>query len=165
MTQRLALFALLLLAGCVSRPAPPPAARPAPPPVPTLPGTGDWRDVPETAGAWTYRRDAAGSSALFGQAGAAPDFTLRCDIAARGISLSRPGVAAALAVTTSYATMRWPAQPAGGGRTVVVLRADDPFLDKIAFSRGRFTIEAPGLPTLVLPAWAEPARVIEDCRG
>lgn len=163
MTKRPAAIALLLLAGCVSRPAPPPAAKPAPPPVPTLPGTGDWRDVPETAGAWAYRRDAAGSSALFGQAGAAPDFILRCDTATRSITLSRPGAAAAMAVTTSYATMRWPASPAGG-RIVVTLRADDPFLDRIAFSRGRFTSEAPGLPTLVLPAWAEPARVIEDCR-
>lgn len=159
-----ALVLLLLAAGCVSRPAPPPAVKPAPPPVATLPGTGDWRDVPETAGGWSYRRDAAGSSALFGQAGAAPDFTLRCDKATRGITLSRPGAAAAMAVTTSYATMRWPAQLAADGRIVVVLRADDPFLDKIAFSRGRFTVEAPGLPTLVLPAWAEPARVIEDCR-
>jgi hypothetical protein len=45
------------------------------------------------------------------------------------------------------------------------LPANDRFLDEIVFSRGRFTVEVPGLPMLVLPAWAEPARVIEDCRG
>ena len=43
--------------------------------------------------------------------------------------------------------------------------ASDPGLDQIAFSRGRITIEQPGQPTLVLPTWAEPVRVIEDCRG
>lgn len=45
------------------------------------------------------------------------------------------------------------------------LPANDRFLDQIVFSRGRFTVEVPGLPVLILPSWAEPARVIEDCRG
>jgi hypothetical protein len=35
----------------------------------------------------------------------------------------------------------------------------------MAFSRGRFMVEAQGMATLVLPAWPEPARVVEDCRG
>jgi hypothetical protein len=35
----------------------------------------------------------------------------------------------------------------------------------MVFSRGRFTVEVPGAPMLVIPAWPEPARVIEDCRG
>jgi hypothetical protein len=46
-----------------------------------------------------------------------------------------------------------------------MVSANDPLLDAIAFSRGRFTVEVPGLPMLVLPAWPEPARVIEDCRS
>ena len=45
------------------------------------------------------------------------------------------------------------------------LSAGDPILDAMVFSRGRFTVEAPGLPMLVLPTWPAPARVIEDCRG
>jgi hypothetical protein len=45
-----------------------------------------------------------------------------------------------------------------------VLAATDPLLDAIAFSRGRFAVEAPGLPTLILPTWPEPARVVEECR-
>jgi hypothetical protein len=48
---------------------------------------------------------------------------------------------------------------------LVQLQARDPLLDQIAFSRGRFTIEAPGAAMLVIPAWPEAARVIEDCRG
>jgi len=44
------------------------------------------------------------------------------------------------------------------------LSARDPLLDAIAFSRGRFALEAAGLETLYLPAWPELSRVIEDCR-
>jgi hypothetical protein len=44
------------------------------------------------------------------------------------------------------------------------LSANDRFLDDMVFSRGRFTVEVPGTPMLVIPAWPEPARVVEDCR-
>ena len=53
----------------------------------------------------------------------------------------------------------------GTGGIGAVLAANDPLLDAIAFSRGRFVIEQPGRAPLVLPAWAEIERVIEDCRG
>lgn len=128
---------------------------PTPPPVAT-----DWRDAPETQGAWNYRREAAGSAAAFGHADAAADFTIRCDPVAHVIVLTRAGGAVGtMTVTTSYSASSWPTQ-AGA----VTLRAGDPALDRIAFSRGRFTVAVPGLPTLILPVWAEPARVIEDCR-
>lgn len=52
----------------------------------------------------------------------------------------------------------------GGSWLVVSLPAGDPLLDAIAFSRGRFALEAAGLPTLYLPAWPELSRVVEDCR-
>ena len=45
------------------------------------------------------------------------------------------------------------------------LPSDDPLLDEMAFSRGRFTVEAEGLEPLILPAWPEPARVVDDCRA
>ena len=38
-------------------------------------------------------------------------------------------------------------------------------LDRIAFSRGRFALEAPGGSGLTLPVQSEIGRVIEDCRG
>jgi hypothetical protein len=45
------------------------------------------------------------------------------------------------------------------------LAANDPLLDAMVFSRGRFSIEVTGLPRLIIPTWPEPARVIEDCRS
>ena len=44
------------------------------------------------------------------------------------------------------------------------LAANDPLLDAMAVTRGRFAVETPGLSTLYLPPWAEVSRVIEDCR-
>jgi hypothetical protein len=35
----------------------------------------------------------------------------------------------------------------------------------MAFSRGRFLVTVEGGASLVVPAWPELARVIEDCRG
>jgi len=164
---------LLLLAGCIpaaprpAAPVAPPPAPPPPPPVAATPApTADWRDVPLTPGAWSYRRDNAATAALFGAAGAAPAFSLQCNRTTHTITLSRPGTAAGpMTVTTSYGVKSWPATPTPDGRVAVTLTATDPALDQIAFSRGRFAVAGAGLPTLFLPSWAEPARVIEDCRG
>jgi hypothetical protein len=35
----------------------------------------------------------------------------------------------------------------------------------MGYSRGRFIVEQSGLPTLVIPAYAEIERVTEDCRA
>jgi hypothetical protein len=154
----------LALAGCTTAPPPKPATPPPPPPqrqqvpAPAAAAPTDWRDIPETPGAWGYARDAGGSAATFTETGGVADFVLRCDTAAHSVSLIRPGASGAITLTTSYAARTWPASP-------VALAAADPVLDQIAFTRGRFTVEGPGLKELVLPAWAEPARVIEDCRG
>ncbi|WP_374945239.1 hypothetical protein [Sphingomonas sp.] len=159
----------LALAACV------PAARPAPEPVRAVPvvalpppPAADWRDRPANAGDWAYRRDARGSIALFGNAGADATVTLRCDIAARRVYLSRAGVqSAALSIRTSTASRTLAVQPTGGQPAYVAaaFAPNDALLDAIAFSRGRFVVEQPGAPTLVIPAWPEIGRVIEDCRG
>ena len=47
---------------------------------------------------------------------------------------------------------------------VAILAANDPLLDAMGFSRGRFTVEQAGATTVVLPAWAEVERVTQDCR-
>jgi hypothetical protein len=169
---------LLLLAACVApQPAPPPAppAPPPPTPVPPPPVSLDWRDWPLTPGSWIYRADAAGSSALFGRAGAEANLILRCDLASRTIMLSWPGAAAsAVTITTSHGVGSYQAAPAAGttGRIGISFAARDPFLDKLSFSRGRFVVAsvgggaAAGEPAgrLVIPAWPEPARAVEDCR-
>lgn len=175
---------LILLGSCVgpaqerARPAAPrPIApspvttRPAPVATPApahAPASVEWQYRPATPGNWTYRADPAGSVALFGQNGADPQLTIRCDRAARRISLIRAGTGTgAMILRTSYGATSWPTTPAPAAapQTLAVRAASDATLDQIAYSRGKFAIEATGLPPLIVPAWAEMARVVEDCRG
>ncbi|MFL6843696.1 MAG: hypothetical protein ACJ8ER_02310 [Allosphingosinicella sp.] len=152
-----------LLAGCASRTAPPatppPAAAPRvevdrvpPPPTPE----SDWRDLPLTPGGWTYAGTAGGSEAVYGGP-AGTSLTLRCDSARRDLAFDAGAPDSALTVRTTF-----------GDRTLAAgarLEANDPWLDELAFTRGRFTVARAGAPMLVIPAWPEPARVIEDCRA
>ncbi len=127
-----------------------PAPAPAPPPA-------DWRDLPLTPGSWVYASQAAGSQASFGAS--ASGFTVRCDTASRQIILTREGATAGtMTIRTSFGARSFATPSARMG-------ARDPILDSIAFSRGRFTVQVPGSPMLVIPSWPEPARVIEDCRA
>ncbi|PTS81094.1 hypothetical protein DBR17_10110 [Sphingomonas sp. HMWF008] len=166
-----ALAAILFVSGCISapeapRPAPAPVAvpRPAPPVLPVAQGA-DWRDWAVTPGDWAYRAEERGSIAVFGAARADALLTLRCDRGAGVVYLSRSGAAATpLTLRTSSIARTVPVQPSGGS-VAVALTARDPLLDALAFSRGRFIVEQQGTPTLVVPAWAEVGRVIEDCRG
>ncbi len=163
---------LVLLAGCVPRAAPPPAPapRPTPSPMPTPPPapapSSDWTVAPLTQGDWSYRRDGAATLALYGPPDA-PAFVLRCE-AGRAVTLARvgqPGIAApAIAIRTSFGERRLAATIAHSTDLLATLPVSDPLLDEIAFSRGRFLVRAEGAPTLIIPAWPEPARVIEDCR-
>lgn len=128
----------------------------------------DWRDWAPTPGTWSYRQDARGSIALFGAAGGDALLTLRCDRSARTIYLSRAGAATApLTLRSTSLTRAVAARPTGGTPPYVAaaLSPADPLLDAIGFSRGRFVVEQPGSPVLVVPAWAEVERVVEDCRG
>ena len=164
----LVLATALLAAACAPRPepeAPPPRVDPAPRPAPTPPPTAparDWADRPLTAGDWAYDSDASGAHAIFGNG----QFVLRCDRAGRRILLVRQGGqgAGTMTVRTSYGARSLAAAAQAGVGLAAALPASDPLLDQIAFSRGRFSIEVPGSPQLMLPAWPETARVIEDCR-
>lgn len=163
----------LLLASCVGAPERPPVPAPAPRPAPVArpappPAPVEWQDRATTPGDWRYQVDGAGSVALFG---AVPDtslFILRCDKANRRISVLRSGIAqTAMTVRTSYGAVSWPASAAAGTipATQAIRAANDATLDQIAYSRGRFAVEVQGLDTLILPAWAEVSRVVEDCRA
>lgn len=126
----------------------------------------DWRDLPLTPGTWSYAPEAGGSAARFGSESDAPALIIRCSRTTRRIHFIRAGASAGtLTITTSYAGRSLPLALGDGGATEATLPASDPFLDRIAFSRGRVSYAASGQPMLMLPAWAEPARVIEDCRG
>lgn len=164
-------------AGCVPRreaqPQPEPQ-RPMPTPMPVRtppppPPRADWRDIPLTPGTWFYRNEGQVSFAMFGPANGEALFIVRCDRAGRQVRLSRAGSAGggAMTVRTSSSARSFPSTVQAEPLPYVSanLSAGDRFLDEIAFSRGRFTVEVPGLAMLVVPSWAEPARVVEDCRG
>lgn len=168
-----ALLALTALAACVPAAAPEQGHRPPPPaPPPPAPAVqpADWQDWAVTPGDWSYVRTGNATIARFGQ-GTDVRAWVRCDLASRRIAVGRSGVVAGagstMTIRTTFGALQWPAQTVGGAMpgTEAGRAASDPGLDQIAFSRGRFTLELPGLPPLVLPGWAEPVRVIEDCRG
>ncbi len=160
-----AALAAALLGSCAPRPAPPaPAPAPAPPPPPVQPPAPPpiapgWEDAPLSGGDWSFGDAQGRSRALFGA-----QFAIECEAPGR-IRLVRAGAGGnALTVRTSNALRSLPAAVQSDG-LAARLSAGDPLLDAIAFSRGRFAVEAAGVPPLVLPAWPEPARVVEDCRG
>jgi hypothetical protein len=104
-------------------------------------------------GQWSYFATAGGSMATFGNF-----IQLRCDKAARTVTIARPNAApAALTIATDTLTRSLPP----GGQ----LLAADPLLDAIAFSRGRFIVMGGTGPTIAVPSWPEAARSIEDCRN
>ncbi len=169
------LLALTLLGGCVAErkvaptPAPSPVVRPVAPPPQMVPPRIGWRDMPLTPGDWSHSAGTAGSVAAFGSPGAEPLLTLRCDRATSVVVLSRAGAASGqvpLSVVTTNGSRAFTATAQEGAlpSLAVSLTPRDPHLDAIAFSRGRWAVEVPGLPALTLPAWPEVARVIEDCR-
>jgi len=107
--------------------------------------------LPLTAGQWSYAASASGSEARYDAI-----FSIRCDRATRTVIISRPGAPpTVLSIATDSVTRNLPV----GGR----LLANDPLLDAIAFSRGRFVVSGGGA-TLAIPSWPEAARSIEDCR-
>ncbi|MEC3910025.1 hypothetical protein U5A82_05905 [Sphingobium sp. CR2-8] len=182
---------LVLLGSCVGpgqqrsvatappRAAPPrsaPPTRPVPaavPPTQPAPVATEWQYRPASPGEWRYRPEAAGAVATFGPSVADVRLTLRCDRASRRISLARPVSAqagagqGAIIVRTNYGATSWPATTSGGGvpQLVAFRAASDTVLDQIAYSRGKFAVEVAGQQALIVPAWAEVSRVIEDCRG
>jgi hypothetical protein len=173
--SRMALAAGLAaaLGACAPRPAPqpapppapePPAPRPAPAPPPSPAAAPGWQDAPLSPGDWSY--DSATATAAFGAPGQ-PSFVLRCAGGGQ-MTLERRGAAPAtagmLTIRTSSAARTLPARSTPEG-LAATLPASDPLLDAIVFSRGRFAVEAGMMPALVVPAWPEAARAIEDCRS
>lgn len=129
------------------------------------PAAQGWQDMPITPGDWTWAMEGGQSVARF--AGGA--LVLRCDRSAGTITLQRAGAAAGaepLTVTTTggVRTLSAMPQPGPAPAVAVALPARDPLIDAMAFSRGRFAVEAPGLAPLYVPSWPEVSRVSEDCR-
>ena len=97
---------------------------------------------------------------------------LICDRANRRVLLQRaadplrPAPVTPLQVVTTGMSRPMLSEPglSNGGWLVVSLAVNDPLLDAIAFSRGRFALEAAEREALYLPSSPELSRVIEDCR-
>lgn len=171
---------IVMAASCAApRPAPvqpaPPAPRPvavqtpAPPPAPLPRPPANWIDQPATPGDWSWGIVAGRSTASYGQPGMAPLVTLACDKGDGEVWISRVGtgtghVPAALSTTTGTRPLVSDPELSTPGRVTIAIRAKDPILDAIAFSRGRFAFDLAGNAPLYLPSWPEVSRVIEDCR-
>ncbi len=112
------------------------------------------RTVPLSPGQWSYIPTATGSEARFGTS-----FSIRCDRAARRVTLRRTEAPVATPNAMTIGTdLSVRTLPADGVVTNV-----DPVLDAIAFSRGRFIVSGGGM-RLILPASPEAARSIDHCR-
>ena len=130
-------------------------------------GIGDWRTGPLAPGTWTYRGLSDGSEAVFTDARVTPRVVVKCSRAARVITLTlasaAPGSAITLATSETQRTL--PASfNAQTSQIIAQIVGTDAILDAMAFSRGRFALSVAGGATLVVPAWPEVARSIEDCR-
>ena len=127
----------------------------------------DYSTATPLEGNWTYAAVTGGSGATFANTAGQPQLTISCARPTRQVTISKPATAATpfISVWTTAQARNLPSSynPATG-RLSAVLPAFDPFLDAIAFSRGRVEFSVSGQPALVLPAWAEAARVVEDCR-
>jgi hypothetical protein len=127
----------------------------------------DYGTATPVDGKWSYSTVTAGSEATFANTAAQPQLTIGCSRATRQVIIAKPAAAAAplLSVWTSAQTRNLPAtfNPATG-RLSASVSAYDPFLDAIVFSRGRIAVSVSGQAALIVPAWTELARVVEDCR-
>ena len=128
----------------------------------------DLNAVMPIAGDWTYAATSDGSEAQFTTATGYSQLWVRCTRATRRVSIARLATAAApyVDVWTSSATRNVASafNPANG-RLTIEFENYDPLLDAIATSRGRVGFAIGSDAALVVPAWPDVARVIEDCRS
>jgi hypothetical protein len=138
------------------------------PPNEGAPPAADLSYAMPIAGDWTYAATGDGSQATFSNASAQPQLTIRCTRSTRRVTIEKMSSSASpsLWIWTSSQTKSLPASyDSGAGRVTSELPAGDAFLDAMASSRGRIGFSTSGLAALVVPPWAEVARVIEDCRA
>jgi hypothetical protein len=108
-----------------------------------------------------------GSTARFIDATGTARFAFECSKATRRVTLARtsaiPAPSLFLWASDASRTLAARFEP-NAMRVSAELGARDPLLDAIAFSRGRIAVVMAGAGPLVMPAWPEAARTIEDCR-
>lgn len=120
------------------------------------------------AGGWTVTQDESGIAAAFVPASGEPGMTIRCDRAARQVSVEKPG---ALAPGEEYSII------AGGERFILPMQTStgavptmsaqvhpqQPILASMALPGTTFILLGPGLTETVMPAAPGIQRVIDTC--
>ena len=133
----------------------------------------DFSTARVAAGSWSYQAVPGGSNARFIDTSGTARLALECSKVTRRVSISRTSATAApsLSVWTSDASRTIAARfEPNAMRVVAELGAHDPLLDAMAYSRGRIAVTllgvgvGAGTEPLIVPAWPEVARTIEDCR-
>jgi len=129
---------------------------------------GDLSTIAPITGQWTYVATSDGSESTFADASGNLQLWAHCTRATRHVTFAKRASAAApfLNVWTSSLTRDVASSfnPATG-RLTIDLAAYDPLLDAIVSSRGRVGFRVGTQAPLIVPPWAEAARVIEDCRA
>lgn len=127
-------------------------------------------DVPATPGVWRYQPVNRGSQAVFTGNGTAAQAALICNLDTRSIAVVRFGAgggAQGMTIRSETATRSLPVSRSASNpaQAAASVAPNDPLLDAMALSQGRFAVEVDGAAPLYLPSHAEISRVIEDCRG
>jgi hypothetical protein len=134
----------------------------------SAPAIADLSTATPVPGNWNYAPASDGSEATFADSTGNVQLWVHCTRTTRRLSIAKRASAAApiLNVWTSSLTRSVGSSfnPATG-RLTIDLATYDPLLDAITASRGRVGFGVGTEPPLVVPAWAEAARVIEDCRA
>lgn len=126
-------------------------------------------DAALTPGSWNYENRGNLTLAVFFTPGRGSTFAIQCNRPSNNISLMMAGQGRAnpaMTIRTETVSRAIGASLVIGELSNVIANvpANDPLLDAMALSKGRFAVEADGLPPLYLPSHAEVSRVIEDCR-
>ncbi len=164
---------IIALGGCAAipkveeTPSQPTPAPPPPPPPSVAKPVQNWEERALTAGAWRY--DAAQRAATYMAAGqATPIISMTCTGGSMRLetqAFASGGQAVAVDFKSSFGNTRLRFEPFGSAGNMLLLSPRDHKLDQMAFSRGRFALDASNGRTLTLPAHSEVGRAIEDCRG
>jgi len=137
-------------------------------PLQSAPAIPDLAIATPIGGTWSWAQTADGSEAVFTDAYSKAQMTVHCTRISRRVSISKSATAAApfMGVWTGTQTRSLPSSfdPATG-KLSIALPAFDNLLDAFVSSRGRVGLVVAGRPPLVVPAWAEVAHVVEDCRA
>ena len=111
--------------------------------------------VTTAQGAWRFQVSADGDQAVFGDAGEASEFAMRCDPETQRVIFTRAasgGSGATMQIVASNGAATFYTQPGANGRTRASDPATDTFLtDVLAEAKGRIGVKVGDNPTFAMP--------------